>query len=126
MEKILIIDTETTNSLDDALVYDCGFIVGGIIVGVGLTHGTDTLILAVGLLGNLDDIASVLVDEVTVDSVAWVKLPRVFRHCGLDFLSIDSSKEGEEVDVGNHTAVVNNSTDTAGVGTILLNLDFLV
>ena len=27
MEKILIIDTETTNSLDDALVYDCGFIV---------------------------------------------------------------------------------------------------
>ena len=27
MEKILIIDTETTNSLDDALVYDCGFTV---------------------------------------------------------------------------------------------------
>ena len=27
MEKILIIDTETTNSLDDALVYDIGFIV---------------------------------------------------------------------------------------------------
>ena len=27
MEKILIIDTETTNSLDDALVYYCGFIV---------------------------------------------------------------------------------------------------
>ena len=27
MEKILIVDTETTNSLDDALVYDCGFIV---------------------------------------------------------------------------------------------------
>lgn len=27
MEKILIIDTETTNSIDDALVYDCGFIV---------------------------------------------------------------------------------------------------
>ena len=27
MEKILILDTETTNSLDDALVYDCGFIV---------------------------------------------------------------------------------------------------
>lgn len=27
MEKILIIDTETTNSLDDALVYDCGFMV---------------------------------------------------------------------------------------------------
>ena len=27
MEKILIVDTETTNSLDDALVYDIGFIV---------------------------------------------------------------------------------------------------
>ena len=27
MEKILIIDTETTNSLDDALVYDLGYIV---------------------------------------------------------------------------------------------------
>lgn len=27
MEKIIIIDTETTNSLDDALVYDIGFIV---------------------------------------------------------------------------------------------------
>lgn len=27
MEKILIIDTETTNSLDDALVYDTGYIV---------------------------------------------------------------------------------------------------
>ena len=27
MEKILIIDTETTNSLDDALVYDIGFVV---------------------------------------------------------------------------------------------------
>ena len=27
MEKILILDTETTNSIDDALVYDCGFIV---------------------------------------------------------------------------------------------------
>ena len=27
MEKILIIDTETTNSLDDALTYDIGFIV---------------------------------------------------------------------------------------------------
>ena len=26
-ERIIIIDTETTNSLDDALVYDCGFIV---------------------------------------------------------------------------------------------------
>lgn len=27
MEKILIVDTETTNSLDDALVYDLGYIV---------------------------------------------------------------------------------------------------
>ena len=27
MEKIIILDCETTNSLDDALVYDCGFIV---------------------------------------------------------------------------------------------------
>ena len=27
MEKILIIDTETTNDLIDSLVYDCGFIV---------------------------------------------------------------------------------------------------
>ena len=27
MEKILIIDTETTNDLTDSLVYDCGFIV---------------------------------------------------------------------------------------------------
>ena len=27
MEKIMIIDTETTNSLDDALVYDLGFII---------------------------------------------------------------------------------------------------
>lgn len=27
MEKILIVDTETTNSIDDALVYDIGFIV---------------------------------------------------------------------------------------------------
>lgn len=27
MEKILILDTETTNSLDDALVYDIGFVV---------------------------------------------------------------------------------------------------
>ena len=27
MEKILIIDTETTNTLDDALVYDIGYMV---------------------------------------------------------------------------------------------------
>ena len=27
MEKIIILDCETTNSIDDALVYDCGFIV---------------------------------------------------------------------------------------------------
>ena len=27
MEKIMILDCETTNSLEDALVYDCGFIV---------------------------------------------------------------------------------------------------
>lgn len=27
MEKILILDCETTNSIEDALVYDCGFIV---------------------------------------------------------------------------------------------------
>ena len=27
MEKIIIIDTETTNDLTDSLVYDCGFIV---------------------------------------------------------------------------------------------------